>query len=178
MPAVDGAGRERFEPVEGVGTHHDREVGRHDVVFAARSSDGDGVGAQPRLGVQLAVVLLDPGRLEGGGPLNGPKPAGEGGEAVEVVAGFVVTAGSSWMVVTPAAAVLVFGIGGTVFFVVLAMLLVLGGIALAVTVVGALTQVLLVELEVKITLVDLSVVVVGSCRVMARLGTVGRVVLT
>ena len=37
--------------VEGVATHHDREVGSHDVVVAAGSSDGDGVGAQPRLGV-------------------------------------------------------------------------------------------------------------------------------
>ena len=49
--AVDGAGGERFEPVESLGTHHDREVGGHDVFVAARSSDGDGVGAQPRLGV-------------------------------------------------------------------------------------------------------------------------------
>ena len=51
LPVVDGAGRERFEPVEGVATHHDREVGSHDVIVAAHSSDGDGVGAQPRLGV-------------------------------------------------------------------------------------------------------------------------------
>ena len=93
LPAVDGAGRERFELVEGMGTHHDREVGGHDVVVAACSSDGDGVGAQPRLGVRLAVVLLDPGRREGGGPSNGSKPAGEGGEAIEVVAGFIVAAG-------------------------------------------------------------------------------------
>jgi hypothetical protein len=32
LPAVDGASRERFEPVEGVATHHDRKVGSHDVV--------------------------------------------------------------------------------------------------------------------------------------------------
>ena len=51
LPAVDGAGRERFEPVEGVATHHNREVGSHDVVVTASSSDGDGVGAQPHLGV-------------------------------------------------------------------------------------------------------------------------------
>ena len=50
LPAVDGTSRERFEPVESLGTHHDREVGVHDVIVAARSSDGDGVGAQPRLG--------------------------------------------------------------------------------------------------------------------------------
>jgi len=37
---------------------------------------------------------------------------------------------------------------------------------LAVTVVDALTQVLLVELEAEIALVDLSVFAVGSCRVM------------
>ena len=51
LPAVDGAGRERFEPVEGVATYHDREVGGHDVVVAACSPDSDGVGAQPYLGV-------------------------------------------------------------------------------------------------------------------------------
>ena len=39
LPAVDGADRERFEPVEGVATHHDREVSSHDVVsqHAART---------------------------------------------------------------------------------------------------------------------------------------------
>ena len=51
LPAVDGASRECFEPVEGMATHHDREVGSHDVVVATRSSDSDGVGAQPCLGV-------------------------------------------------------------------------------------------------------------------------------
>ena len=45
LPVVDGAGRERFEPVEGVATHHDQEVGSHDVIVAACHSDGDGVGA-------------------------------------------------------------------------------------------------------------------------------------
>ena len=74
--------------------------------------------------------------------------------------------------------VLVVGVGVTVFFILLATFLALGSVTLAMPVVDALTQVLLVELEVKITLVDLSVVAVGSCRVMARLGTVGRVVLT
>ena len=49
----------------------------------------------------------------------------------------------------------------------------LGGVALAVTVVDALTQVLLVELEANVALVDLSIVTVGSCRVVARLGAVG-----
>ena len=90
LPAVDGAGRERFDPVEGVMAHHDREVGSYDVIVAARSPDGNGVGVQPRLGVRLAVILLDPGWLEGGGPLDGPKLVGEGGEAIEVIAGFVV----------------------------------------------------------------------------------------
>ena len=41
----------------------------------------------------------------------------------------------------------------------------------------ALTQILLVELVAKVALVDLSIVVVGLCRVVARLGAVGRVVL-
>ena len=75
------------------------------------------------------------------------------------------------------AAVLVVGVGDAMFLVVLATSLAFGGVALAVTVVDALTQVLLVELETEVVLVDLSVVAVGSCRVVARLGAVGRVVL-
>ena len=71
--------------------------------------------------------------------MNGPELAGEGGEAIEVVVGLVVMAGSSWMVVAPVAVVLLVGIGGAMFLVVLAMSLTLGGIALAVTVVDALT---------------------------------------
>ena len=49
--AIDGASGECFELVESLGTHHDWELGGHDVVVAARSSDGDGVGEQPCLGV-------------------------------------------------------------------------------------------------------------------------------
>ena len=160
LPTVDGAGRERFEPVEGVATHHDREVGSHDVIVAAHSSDDDGVGAQPRLGVQLAVVLLDPGWLEGGGPLDGPEPTGEGREAVEVVGGFVVAAWSSRRVVAPAAAVQMVCVGDAVFLIVLATSLVLGSVALAVMVVDARTQVLSVELEAEVILF---IVAVGSC---------------
>jgi hypothetical protein len=37
LPAVDGAGREHLEPVEGVTTHHDQEVGGHDVVVTVRT---------------------------------------------------------------------------------------------------------------------------------------------
>ena len=70
------------------------------------------------------------------------------------------------------------GVGDAVVLVVLAMSLVLGGVALAVTVVDALTQVLLVELEAEVVLVDLLfIVAMGSCRVVTRLGAVGRVVL-
>ena len=84
---------------------------------------------------------------------------------------------SSWMVVTPAAVVLVFGVGDAVVLVVLATSLALCGVALAVMVVDALTQVLLVELEAEVVLIDLSVVTAGSCRVVARLGAIVRVVL-
>ena len=139
LRAIDGTSEKRLEPIESLGAHHDWEVGGHDVVVAARSSDSNGVSAQPRLGVRLAIILLDPDRPEGGGPLDGPEPTGEGGEAVEVVAGLVVAAGSSWMVVAPEAVVLVVGIGVAVFLVVLAMSLALGGVALALTVVDALT---------------------------------------
>ena len=51
LPTIDGASRECFEPVEGVAPHHDREVGSLDVVVAARSSYGVGVGVQSRLEV-------------------------------------------------------------------------------------------------------------------------------
>ena len=71
--------------------------------------------------------------------MNGLKPAGEGREAVEVIAGFVVATRSSWRVVPPAAAVLVVDVGDAVFLIILAMSLALGGVALAVTVVDALT---------------------------------------
>jgi hypothetical protein len=50
----------------------------------------DGVCAQPRLGVGLAIELLEANGLEGRGPLDGSQPVGEGKEAVEVVAGVVV----------------------------------------------------------------------------------------
>ena len=59
LPAVDGAGWEHLEPVESLVAHHDQEVGRHDVVVAVCSSNGEGVDAQPHLGVRHAVVLLD-----------------------------------------------------------------------------------------------------------------------
>jgi len=51
LPTIDGAGRERLQPVESLATHHDREVGGRDVVVAVRRSNGDGVGALPCLGV-------------------------------------------------------------------------------------------------------------------------------
>ena len=99
--------------------------------------------------------------------MDGPKPARESGEAVEVVAVFVVAARTSWAVVALAAVVLVVDVGVAVFLVILAASFLLGGVALTVMVVDALTQVLLVELEAEVALVDLSVVAMGSCRVVA-----------
>jgi len=171
LPAIDGAGRERLQPVESLAAHHDREVGGRDVVVAVRRLDGDGVGAHPRLGVRLTVVLLDAGWLEGGGPLDGPKLVGEGRE------GFVVARWPSGRVVASAAVVLVVGVGDAVFLIVPVTSLALGGVAFAMTIVDAWAQILLVELEAEVILVDLLSIVVGSCRVMTRLGAVGRVVL-
>ena len=171
--AIDGASGECFELVESLGTHHDREVGSHDVVVTASSSNGDGVGAQPCFGIRLAIVLLDPGGLEGSRPLNGPEPAGEGGEAVEVVVGVVVAARTSWEVVALVTMVLVVEVGAAVFLIVLAMSLPFGGVTLTLTIVDELAQVSLVELETKVALVDLYVVAMRSCRVMTRLGAVG-----
>ena len=47
------------------------KVCRHDVVVAIGSSDGNGVGAQPCIGVGLTIELFDADRLEGRGPLDG-----------------------------------------------------------------------------------------------------------
>ena len=63
------------------------------------------------------------------------------------------------------------------FLVVPATSLVLGGVAFVMTVVDAWAQILLVELEVGVVLIDLLFVIVGTCRVVTRLGAVGRVVL-
>ena len=59
LPAIDRAGRKRLEPVLCLPAHHHREVCRHDVIVAVRCLDSDGVGAQPCLGVGLAIKLLD-----------------------------------------------------------------------------------------------------------------------
>ena len=85
LPAIDRAGRKRLEPVLCLPAHHHREVCCHDVVVAVRCSDGDGVGAQPFLGVGLSIELFDADRLEVRGPLDGSQPVGEGGEAVQVI---------------------------------------------------------------------------------------------
>ena len=61
--------------------------------------------------------------------MNGPEPTGEGGEAVEVVAGLVVVAASLWTSAAPVATV---DVGVAVFLVILATSLVLGEVALAV----------------------------------------------
>jgi len=177
LPAVDGAGRERLQPVESLAAHHDREVGGRDVVVAVRRSNGDGVGAQPCLGVRLTIVLLDADWLEGGGPLDGPKPVGEGRDTVKVFAGFVVVRWPSGRVVASVAVALVVGVGDVVFLIVPTMSLALGGVAFAMTIVDAWAQILLVELEAEVILVDLLSIVAGSCRVMTRLGAVRQVVL-
>ena len=52
--------------------------------------NGDGVCAQPCLGVRLAIKLLDTNRLEGRMPLDGTQPVGEGGEAVKVIVKVIV----------------------------------------------------------------------------------------
>ena len=122
-------------------------------------------------------MYFDAGWLEGGGPLDGPKPVGESREAIEVVAGFVVTRRMAGRVVASAAAVQVVGVRDTVFLVVLAMSLVFSSVAFVMTVVDAWVQILLVKLEAKVVLVYLLFVVVGSCRVVTRLGVVSRVVL-
>ena len=131
LPAVDRAGKEGFQPIEGLATHHDREVGRHDVVVAISSSNGDGVGAQPCLRIEFVVELLDADQLEGPGPLDGSQPVGEGGEAVEVVGRVLVV--RSRLVVT----VVAVDAGCTVLFVVATTSFPLGRISFAVSVVDA-----------------------------------------
>ena len=131
LPAVDRASREGFEPVESLAAHHDWEVCYHNVVVAIGSLNGDGVGAQPRLGVGLAIKFLDADRLEGRGPLDGSQPIGEGGEAVEVVSRVVVVAARLMI------AVVAVGAGYAVLLIVAATSLPLGSIPLAMPVVDA-----------------------------------------
>jgi hypothetical protein len=116
---------------------NNREVGSHDVVVVVHCSDGDGVGVQSRLGVRLAIVLLDADWLEGSGPLDGLEPVGEGKETVKVVAGFVVVRWSPGRVIASAAMVLVVNVRDAVFLIVPVTSLTLGGIAFAMTVVDA-----------------------------------------
>jgi hypothetical protein len=59
LPAVDGAGSKTFQQVQCLVTHHHREVGHRDVVVAVSSMYSDGVGAEPHLGVGVAVELVD-----------------------------------------------------------------------------------------------------------------------
>ena len=149
--AVDRADKKSFEPVESLAAHHDWKVGCHDVVVAVGSSDGDGVGAQPHLGVELAIEFLDADRLEGRGPLNGSQPIGECGEAIKDV---------SRVVVIPARlmiAVVAVGVGYAVLLVVVTASLPLGGIPLAMAVVDEGSKIAAVETGTKIRLVDLLV---------------------
>ena len=125
IPAVDRAARKGFQPLESLVAHHDWEVCRHDVIVAVGRSNVNGVGAQPRLGVGLAVEFLDAYRLEGCGPLDGSQPVREGGEAVEVVRRVVVVAARLMT------AVVAVGLGYTVLLVVEAASLPLGSTPLA-----------------------------------------------
>jgi len=139
-PGVDGAGKQRLEPIESLAAHHPRGVGRHDVVVTVCSSDDDGIGAQPRLGVQLTIEHVDADRLEGSGPLDGLESVGECGEAVEIIARLEyddVGCRSSWRVVAPLTNVLIVGIGCAILLVILTTPLSLGGVTFAVSVIDA-----------------------------------------
>ena len=128
------------------------------------SSDSDGIDAQPCIVVRFAVILLDADWLEGSGPLDGPKPVGEGGEAVEVVTWLEVndvTSRSSGRVVDSATAVLVISIQDAMLLIISATSLALGGVTIAVVIVDARTKILSVEIEAKVILVDLLSFVVG-----------------
>jgi hypothetical protein len=83
--------------------------------------DGDGVDAHPHLGIRLAIVFLDADWFEGCGPLDGPEPVGEGGEAVEVVTRLEVSdvvSQPSGKVVNLVGAVLAVGVGDAVLLIV------------------------------------------------------------
>ena len=131
LPAVDRAGRKGFEPVLCLAAHQHRKVRRHDVVVAVRGPNGDGVGAQPRLGIRLAIEFFDTDRLEGRGPLDGSQPVGKGREAVEVIRRVVVIAARSTI------AIAMVGARCIMLLVVAAATLLLGSIPLAVPVVDA-----------------------------------------
>ena len=131
LPAVDRAGGESFQPVKSLETHHYQEVRRQDVVVAVGSSNGDGVGARPCLGIGLTVELLDADRLEGRGPLDGSQPIGEGVEAVEVISRVIVVLAGLMIVVVA------IGARCTMLLVIAATLFPLGVVPLTMTVVDA-----------------------------------------
>ena len=156
LPAIDRAGRKGFQPVESPAAHHDREVRRHDVVVAIGSSNSDGGGAQPRLGVGLAIEFLDADRLEGRWPLDGSQPVGEGGEAIEVVRRVLVVAARLMI------AVVAVGTGCAMFFVVAATSFPLGDVPLTMAVGGAGSKITAVEVGTEIRLVDLLIPAMGA----------------
>ena len=160
LPAIDRAGRKRLEPVLCLPAHHHREVCRPDVVFAVCYSNGDGVGAQPCLGVGLAIELFDADRLEGRGPLDGSQPIGEGGEAVQVVRQVVV------IVVGSAIAIVADVVRCTVLVVVAATSFPLGVVPLAMAVVNAGSKISAGETVAKVGLVDLLITTMRTHRAM------------
>jgi hypothetical protein len=160
LPAVDRAGRKGFEPVLCLTAHHHREVGRHDVIVAVRGSNGDGIVAQPRLGVGFAVKLLDVDRLEGRGPLDGSQPVGESGESVEVIRQVVVVVAGSTI------AVVAVGARCAMLLVVAATSFPLSIVPFAMTVVDVGLKIAAAEAIMEIWLVDLLVAVMGAYRVV------------
>ena len=136
--------------------HHHWEVCRHDVVVAVRCSDGDGVGAQPCLGVGLAIKLFDANRHEGRGPLDGSQPIGEGREAVQVVRQVVVFVAGSTIVVVAV------GARCTFFLVIVATSFPLDVVPFTMTVVDARSKVIATEAITEIWLVDLLIAAIGA----------------
>ena len=135
-----------------------QKVCRHDVVVAVRRSDGDGVGAQPCLGVGLSIKLFDADWLEGCGPLVGSQPVGEGGEAIQVVHQVVViVTGSAITVVADV-------VGCTMLVVVAATSFPLGVVPLAMTVVDAGSKISAGETVAKVGLVDLFITAMRTHR--------------
>ena len=145
------------QPFQCQRTHHG-EVGCHDAIIAVGCAYGDGVGAQPCLGVELAIELFDADRLEGRGPLDGSQPVGEGREAVQVVRQVVVVvAGSAIAVVADAVGcIMLVVIAGTSFPLIV--------VPLAMTVVDAGSKISAGETVAKVGLVDLFITAMRTHR--------------
>jgi hypothetical protein len=73
IPRPDGIRPQTGEPVHSSGLKHNWQIICHRISASSTGPYGNGVACEPLVGVGLAIILLNPRDLEGGGPLDGPQ---------------------------------------------------------------------------------------------------------